>query len=229
MYKNKFLIANPVITDPFFSHSVIFLLKHSPKGAEGICLNTLKEVGTVGFGEMSKFLENSPTFEDFQKNIKDMKSVPLYAGGPCRTPGIYFVHGYEQFSELVLPQQEDEKPEFDLGIPTSFGENEYGDDPEQEIAKKLKIIDGVYFGTPVTFGHIIESGKVDENKFRFYTGMSAWGPGQLEREIAGGAWKIQDADPEMFFDVKALDVLAGKVEKKEEPRPWGDRFKPSLN
>lgn len=224
MYKNKILIADPAITDPFFSQSVVFLFKHTPKGAEGVILNSPREVGTVGFAEISKFLEKSPTFEDFKNSVKDMKSVPLFAGGPVRTPGIYFVHGYEEFSELAIPEQEEEKPEFDLGIPTSFGENEYGDDPHQEFAKKLKIIDGIYFGTPATFGHIIESGKIEEGKFRFYTGMSSWGPGQLEREIAGGAWKIQDIDAEMFFNVKALNTLAGKVD-----RPSYDRFKPSLN
>lgn len=228
MYKNKFLIANPVITDPIFSQSVIFLFKHTPKGAEGVILNSQKEVGMIGFGEMSKFMNGMPPLDDFKKAMADLKSVPLFAGGPCNTPGVYFIHGYEEFHDLVLP--EDDKPEFDLGIPTSFGDNEYGDDPAQEFKNKLKIMDGVYFGSPITFGHIIEAGKVDEKKFRFYIGMAGWGPGQLEQEIAGGAWKIMDSDPAKFFDLKALNELAGKVEKPETPPPtWNDRYKPSMN
>lgn len=228
MYKNKFLIANPVITDPIFSQTVIFLLKHSPKGAEGVILNSLKQVGVVGFGEITKFLKEMPPVSEFKKLMADLQSVPLFAGGPCHTPGIYFIHGYEEFNDLMMP--EDEKPEFDLGIPTSFGDNEYGDDPSQEFKTKLKIMDGVFFGTPATFGQIIEAGKVDEGKFRFYTGMSAWGPGQLEQEIAGGAWKIMDSDPDIFFDIKALDKLSGKVEEPPKPETsWNDRYKPSLN
>lgn len=233
MYKNKILVANPVITDPLFCQSVIFLFTHTSKGAEGVILNSSKEIGTVGFKEMSKFLEEMPPLDDFQKLMANLDSVPLYAGGPCKTPGLYFMHGYEEFHTLAGPQ--DEKPEFDLGIPASFGDNEYGDDPAQEIKSKLKVIDGVYFGTPVTFGQIVEAGKVKENKFRFYSGISIWGPGQLEREIAGGAWKIMDfKDPDLFFDIPALNKLAGKVETPVEEVHWQDTmgfkpYNPSLN
>lgn len=220
MYANKFLIANPVVTDPFFSNSVICLLKHSPKGAMGICLNNSLSVGTVEFSEISKLLKSYEGYEDFG-DFK--KSIPLYAGGPCRTSGIYFIHGYEEFSDFFLPDVESEKSEFDLGLPTSF-ENDL---KQEEIIKKLKVIDGVYFGSPFNFAHIVKSGKINENKFRFYAGISNWGPGQIEREIAGGAWTIQDVNPEIFFDIKALDILAGKVEKVEK-KGW-DRFNFSLN
>lgn len=229
MYKNKFLIANPVITDPIFANAVIFLLKHTPKGAEGVILNSLKQIGMVGYGEMTKFLQKMPELSEFKKAMANLQSVPLYAGGPCRTPGAYFIHGHEEFRNMVMPEAEEEKSEYDLGIPTSFGENEYGDDPNQELIKKLTIMEGVYFGTPITFSHIIEAGKVDEGKFRFYSGISGWGPGQLEREIAGGAWRIMDSDPALFFDVKALDKLAGKVEESVKSSWTDDRYKPSMN
>jgi len=220
MYKNKFLIANPIITDPIFSQSVIFLLMHDPKGAQGIILNSTKEFGLIKFAS--------------SKDPKNTLDLPLFCGGPCKT-GIYFIHGHEESydHEEEFQSQKDDEPEFDLGLPTSFDlgnefDSEYGDNHSQQVKNKLKIMDGVYFGTPMAFSHIIELDKVKENKFRFYMGMSSWGPGQLEREIAGGAWKITDSDPDQFFDIKSLNKMVGKVEV-EKLNLWNDRFKPSMN
>lgn len=203
MYQNKFLIANPVIEDPIFCQSVVFLFKHTTKGAEGVILNPKKEVGVI------EFAFTVP--------------VPLFSGGPCKTSGIYFIHGYEELHEQALPEHE--TPEFDLGIPSSFGDNP----EEEEFKNKLKIMDGVYFGTPTTFGNLIETGKIFENKFRFYTGVSSWGAGQLESEIAHSAWKIMDSNPAIFFNADALDKLAEKEARKEAEKKWYDRYKPSMN
>ncbi len=38
---------------------------------------------------------------------------------------------------------------------------------------------------------------------RFFLGYAGWGPGQLEFEIAQGAWLSADATPEVVFDVDA--------------------------
>ena len=36
--------------------------------------------------------------------------------------------------------------------------------------------------------------------FRLYAGYAGWGPGQLERETAQGAWHVLSADPAIAFD-----------------------------
>lgn len=233
MYKGKFLIANPVITDPIFENTIVYLVSHNPKGAEGIIVNPKSSVGDVSFVEIGRLFKeiseadvhNKEMLERILKTVKDMPRVPLFPAGPVRTEGPYLLHGYKDIFDMeVPPGQEEEIPEFDLGIPNSFGDN----DEVADFKEKLTLMDGVYFGTPSTFANIIDAGKVAEGKFRFYIGTSSWSAGQLEHEIAGGAWRIIDANPELFFDKEKADSLVGP-KKKEDQRPWADRHKPSLN
>ncbi len=46
----------------------------------------------------------------------------------------------------------------------------------------------------------------DENRIRFIVGYAGWGPGQLEQEIAEGAWLTGALHPELVFDYPAEDV-----------------------
>lgn len=220
-YKHKFLVASPLITDPVFSGSVVFLFGHNKRGAEGVILNS-REVGKVGFGMMQDLFNAAPgnfaEVKDMMLNGK-LQSVPLHLGGPCQTPGLYFLHGHEEFLNLHDPN---DKPEFDLGIPQSF--NLFGEDEEPAYKDdapfaRMKIMDGVYFGTPFTFGAIIEAGKMDEGKFRFYTGQSAWGPGQLEYEVGQGAWTVVDGESDLFFDSVALKTLVEVTNANKQPPP----------
>lgn len=149
-YEHKLLIAQPVIQDPIFSGKVIFVIKHEPGGAMGIILNS-PVVGQVGFGDIPQASK-----KNMKKLVKAMQtgeipSVPVFLGGPCQTPGMYFIHGYKEFTK-----EPEEPPEFDLGIPTSFS------DEDEEVDPRIVIMDGLYFGSPVTFMQIIQSGKLQE-------------------------------------------------------------------
>lgn len=221
MYKHKLLIASSMIADPVFAGSVVFLFQHNKKGAQGVILNA-KEVGKVGFGQM-KDLFNSPpgTFSEAKEMILngDLQSVPLFLGGPCHTSGIFFLHGHEDIQE----QNKEQEPasEYDLGIPTSFSlfdegeESAYQDDDVRSNDSGMNVTEGLYFGSPYTFGHLIKAGKLKENKFRFYTGLSIWSGGQLEYEVKNGAWSVVDASPDIFFDQEKLNKLAQSVVNKQ--------------
>lgn len=41
------------------------------------------------------------------------------------------------------------------------------------------------------------------DKLRIFVGHSGWGPGQLEAEIAQGAWQLEHADPDAIFSRKS--------------------------
>lgn len=235
MYKHKLLIANPVIQDPVFAGSVIFLFGHTKKGAEGVILNS-REVGKVGFGQMQDLFNAAPgSFNEAKDMILNgkLQSVPLFLGGPCQTPGIYFLHGYEEFLNIL--EGPDDSSEFDLGIPASF--NLFGEDEDKPAyqdgpASKMTVMDGLYFGTPYTFGHIIEAGKLEENKFRFFTGQAGWGPGQLEHEIAHGDWTVMDATGDLIFDVEAVNKLAKSIQPAEQPKAkksWIPKLPPGFD
>jgi putative transcriptional regulator len=223
MYRHKLLIANPMINDPIFAGSVVFLFVHNEKGAQGVILNS-REVGKIGFGQMQDIFNAAPgTFAEAKDMILNgkLQSVPLFLGGPCQTPGIIFLHGHEEF--LNIHEGQEQGSEYDLGIPDSFnlfGEDEekpaYQDDIPSPVAR-MKIIEGLYFGSPFTFGHLIEAGKLDENKFRFFTGLSAWSAGQLEYEVQSGAWTVVDATPDVFFNPEELNKLVQSVADKQPP------------
>ncbi len=44
------------------------------------------------------------------------------------------------------------------------------------------------------------STEMTASEFRVYAGYSGWGPGQLDREMAMGAWAVLVATPEIVFD-----------------------------
>jgi putative transcriptional regulator len=50
---------------------------------------------------------------------------------------------------------------------------------------------------------------------RVFAGYSGWGSGQLEGEIAGGAWWVVDADPEDAFGSRAADLWHDVLRRQE--------------
>src|SRR5919197_522474 len=58
----SFLVAQPSLADPNFRESVVLLLAHGDGGAYGIIVNRPVPVANL--------------------------SVPLFLGGPCRSPGV---------------------------------------------------------------------------------------------------------------------------------------------
>lgn len=226
-----------MITDPVFAGKVVFLFTHNEKGAQGIIVNS-KEVGKVAFGQLQDIFNSPPGSFEEAKNLilnGDLKSVPLFLGGPYTTQGIFFLHGYE---ELLNERQDEERSEYDLGIPSSFNlfdESEqpaYKDDMPNPAPESI-VMDGLYFGSPYTFGNLLESGKLSENKFRFFTGISTWSAGQLENEIQNGAWTIADCTSEVFFDENELNKIKQSVLEKQHFYPWMPKlpqgFDPSWN
>ena len=235
MYKHKLLIASPMLTDPIFSGKVVFVFEHAEKGAQGVILNSA-EIGKVGFTHMKDLFNAAPgSFSEVKNMILsgDLQSVPLYMGGPCHTPGIFFLHGHEEL--LTVHEMQEQDSEYDLGIPTSFnifdeGEKPaYQDNVDASPIAKLKVIDGLYFGSPYTFGHLVENGKLGENKFKFFSGMSVWGSGQLDYEVENGAWTIVDPTPNILFNIDELNKLVPNSNVSTSKHPWLPKIAPGYD
>lgn len=238
--KHKLLVANSKIVDPVFSGKVIFLFEHNEKGAHGVVLNS-KEVGKIGFGHMKDLFNSAPgSFSEAKELILSgkLQSVSLFSGGPCNTPGVLFLHAYKELNQESI--EENKGSEYDLGIPVFDEDSSYKDSYKDKYdpISNLKLIEGFYFGTPHTFGHLIEAGKLSENKFKFFTGLSSWTAGQLEYEIENEAWTVIEPNPDLFFDAESLDKLVESVvgETKTLPLnefPWMPKtpkgFDPSRN
>jgi len=63
---------------------------------------------------------------------------------------------------------------------------------DADIQERQEILPGVFVsGTTESLRHLLESGS----PFRLLLGYAGWGPGQLEEELAEGAWLTVEADP----------------------------------
>lgn len=114
--------------------------------------------------------------------------VPLYLGGPCKSDGLLMVHGYEDWTQLSA------------------------DNPVKEIAP------GIYLGDSSCVNKVSELPEGADNRYRMYTGYSGWGPDQLERELAEGAWMVIPATGELLFDTPT-DELWDKLMPPQLPQP----------
>ena len=57
--------------------------------------------------------------------------------------------------------------------------------------------------------------KPTAQNFRVYLGYTGWGPGQLEREMDLGAWRILPGDDESVFDADPSKVWPRLIERTE--------------
>ena len=210
MYSKKILVSR-VVQGPGVlpkDKSVIYVFRHTTKGAVGVNL-TGPSVGGLKTGQLRDILNAKPGFLDAAKEIilSDQFSMPVYLGGPTKTEGVYFLHGHKDFANVTKP---DHEPEEVL---------------DEEIKKDAIAADGVYFGTPYTFGRLLEEGYQDSPLMRFFTGQCKWMSGQLDLEVQAGFWTVIEPEPDLFFDLEACTKLLGP----DDPFYFYSVLRPSLN
>jgi putative transcriptional regulator len=148
-YAGSFLVAKPVLQDPSFKQTVVFLLQHGAQGALGLVLNR----------------PASP---------KELP-VPLFTGGPCPSEGLIMLHGHEEWLEL-------------------------GADPPPKAAP------GIFLGDAACLKRASKPAPGQVYRFRLFTGYAGWGPGQLEGELAAGAWAVVPATGQILFGTPHEDL-----------------------
>jgi len=149
--RGRFLVARGDMRDPFFSGTVIYLVKYNSLGALGIVLNHPTKV---------LISEAMPHL----KWLKDSR-IALFWGGPV-----------EQNLLTVLTLSRD-------AIPGT-----------KHVAGDL------YAGWDITlFKDFFVKGSGEINAVRAYGGYAGWAPGQLEREVMRGGWRVVEADEANIF------------------------------
>jgi putative transcriptional regulator len=96
---------------------------------------------------------------------------PIFAGGPCPSQGLLMLHGHPEWLE-----------------------------PAEDEEESKAICPGVYLGNPDCATRVAEADESDQYRYRMFLGYAGWGPGQLEGELASGAWMISPASDELMFD-----------------------------
>jgi putative transcriptional regulator len=61
-----------------------------------------------------------------------------------------------------------------------------------------RVLEGVYFADRNALRDLANRDD-PEQEIRLYAGLSSWEPGQLQREIDGGAWHVTVAQPSLVF------------------------------
>jgi len=103
---------------------------------------------------------------------------PVFAGGPCGSQGLLMLHGHADWIE--------------------------GDDDNE--AKT--VAPGVFLGDASCLKRVKETPEEQTPRYRMFAGYAGWGPGQLEGELAAGAWAVIAANGETLFDTPLDDMWA---------------------
>jgi putative transcriptional regulator len=118
-------------------------------------------------------------------------SLPVYFGGPCPAPGLLLLHGHPDWQEQDA-------------------------DAEEESAQE--VAPGIFVGDAACLERARETAPLGELRVRVFSGYSGWAGGQLEGEIAAGAWVVVPARGGVLFDTPA-DELWDRLAPPPLPQP----------
>ncbi|MFN2517766.1 MAG: YqgE/AlgH family protein [Jatrophihabitantaceae bacterium] len=160
----RLLVATPLLTDPQFSRTVVYLLEHDGGGTIGVVVNRPSHtpVGQV--------------LPDWQEVVSGPSVV--FGGGPVQPDGALC-----------------------LGLLACDG----------PWAKR--VVDGV--GTVDLDGDVLAVSGV-ATRLRVFAGHAGWSPGQLEAELADGAWWVVQGSPADLFS-EELSSMWARVLRRQRP------------
>jgi putative transcriptional regulator len=172
-----FIIASPPLGDPNFDRTVVLLALHGPQGALGFVVN---RVAPLKLGEVMSMAGYGPRYSAL--------SGPVYVGGPVEPGSGWILYREPSFAPGV-------EGAIDVTASVKISSSR---DVFDALARELEpsLPAGAPEGEP--------SRDVTEQlgQRMVFLGYSGWGPGQLEGEIAQGAWLPAPFDPSVIFDVE---------------------------
>jgi len=117
--------------------------------------------------------------------------LPVFSGGPCESPGLIMLHGHAEWAES---------------------------DIEEGNANNREVLPGVYIGDATCLSRATTPTAGQKHRYRIFQGYAGWGPGQLEQEIAAGAWMVPAASAQLLFDVPP-EELWNRLRPRTIPEP----------
>jgi putative transcriptional regulator len=105
---------------------------------------------------------------------------PVFRGGPCPAPGFFMLHGHPDWASNAA-------------------------EPSEPAAKK-EIAPGIFLGDESCAGRANAQSLAEGLRLRIFRGYAGWGPGQLENELAAGAWGVVPASGDVLFTTPADEL-----------------------
>lgn len=101
------------------------------------------------------------------------------------------------------------------GLLMLHGHAEWLDDSDSQ---PVGLPPGVYMGNATCLQYVEEPQAGIDLRFRLFKGYSGWAPGQLESELAVGAWSVVPANAQLVFDTPP-DELWERLAPSRIPEP----------
>jgi putative transcriptional regulator len=117
---------------------------------------------------------------------------PVFRGGPCPAPGFFMLHGHAEWT----PDNAD--------VPAA--------------AAKKEIAPGIFVGDESCAERANAESLEEGLRLRIFRGYAGWGPGQLEQELAAGAWGVVPAAGEVLFETP-VEELWERLRPPRIPQP----------
>jgi putative transcriptional regulator len=175
-----FLIASPPLGDPNFDRTVVLLAVHGDQGALGFVVN---RIAPVKLGELL-------SFAGYGDDSAGDES-PVFIGGPVQPSS-----GWIVCDDASLKSSDDGVIEVGDRVRVTSSKEAF-DRLARQAAKQP--------GLPSDVGGSGRTITADGARLLVVLGYSGWGPGQLEGEIAAGAWLPVPLDEDVLFDVDVTE------------------------
>lgn len=114
---------------------------------------------------------------------------------------------YENTLDELLPEIEGYPLPVYYGGPVQMNTIHFLHRYPEEVPGGVEIMKGVYWGGDFdAVVDLINSGKADPDRIRFYIGYSGWSSGQLDGEMAEKTWLTVDATRQLIFHPAADEI-----------------------
>jgi putative transcriptional regulator len=100
----------------------------------------------------------------------------LFVGGPCPAEGLLMLHGHAEWAE------------------------------EASSPSQRQVAPGIFLGDSSCMTRVNDAPEEQALRYRLFNGYAGWGSGQLEGELASGAWALVPARGEVLFDTPTDDL-----------------------
>ena len=183
------LVANPLLPDPNFDRTVVLLIAHNEDGALGLILNRPSQMGVA---------EPLPQWEHLAA-----EPAVLFLGGPVRHEAVICLA-----RNLPGTAAGATTAASNAGAPTDGTDDDADDNGWKEVVPGVATIDLDQ-----------DPGAVSDRvrQIRMFAGYAGWSAGQLEAEIATGAWWVVDAEPGDAFTLEPGDLWQRVLRRQPFP------------
>ena len=123
------------------------------------------------------------------------------------TIGFVLNRQYENTLDELIPEVEGHKLPVYYGGPVQMNTIHFLHRYPEEIQGGIEVLKGIYWGGDFdAVIDLINNGKADPEKIRFYIGYSGWSSGQLDTEMTEKTWLTVEAVKKLVFHPNAEEI-----------------------